>query len=58
METFARVYDIYAPHLYTHHLSMIQNDFPQVQEARAVSDALLTGAHLTGPREMDWVNLE
>ena len=53
METFARVYDIYAPHLYSHHLSMIQNDFPQVQEARAVSDALLTGAHLTGPREMD-----
>ena len=49
METFARVYDIYAAHLYTHHLSMIQNDFPQVQEARPVSDALLTGAHLT-----DW----
>ena len=33
METFARVYDIYAAHLYTHHLSMIQNDFPQVQDS-------------------------
>ena len=47
METFARVYDIYAPHLYSHHLSMIQNDFPRVQarcEWRAADSCSLDSA--------------